>query len=124
MSDDGQERRKEPRHKVDSGACAVIDDSYIDVGHILDISDNGMSFIYAGAEIPQNEALELSIYLYNKELFIDKIPSRVVSNFKIPHESLFDFVVLMRCSLKFNSLDESQRDQLSYLIRNFTSGYV
>lgn len=124
MSDNPKERRGSPRHRAESGAYAVIDERHVDIGHIIDISDGGISFIYAGSDIQTNEALDLSIYLYNQDLFIKKIPSRVVSNFKIQHEKLFDFVVLMRCSLKFDNLDKTQKEQLAYLIKNFTSGLI
>jgi c-di-GMP-binding flagellar brake protein YcgR len=124
MSDEQEERRKEPRHKTESGTCAVIDDSYIHLGHIIDISEGGMSFIYAGSEFPTHDTLELSIYLYNKNFFIDKIPARVVSNFKIPHENLFDFVVLMRCCLQFDDLSDNQRIDLINLIQSYTQGYA
>jgi hypothetical protein len=124
MSDHENDRRKEQRHRAESGACAVIDDTYIDVGHIIDISESGMSFIYAGSEIPTHEALDLSIYLYNNDFYIDRIPARVISNFRIPHQSLQDFVILMRCCLKFDNLTEQQRNQIEFLIKNYTHGYV
>ncbi len=124
MSDHEHDRRKEPRHKAESGACAVIDDTYIDVGHIIDISESGMSFIYAGSEIPTHEALDLSIYLYNNDFYIDKIPTRVISNFTIPRQSLQDFVILMRCCLQFDNLSEQQRNQIEFLIKNYTHGYA
>jgi c-di-GMP-binding flagellar brake protein YcgR len=124
MSDEQDERRTEPRHKTEGGACAIIDDSYIHLGHIIDISEGGMSFIYAGSELPARNTLELSIYLYNNNFFINKIPARIVSNYKIPHESLFDFVVLMRCSLQFDALSDNQRIDLINLIQSYTLGYA
>ncbi len=119
-----EERRQYTRFSLDSGAFAVIDNKPNILGHILDISTNGVSFLYAGGGLEINRTMELGILLYTHDLYLDSLPARIVSEVEVKNDSLFDFVVLMRYGLQFNHLDRERQVEVIELIKKFSDRVV
>lgn len=109
---------------MNTGAYAVIDNKPSEMGHLIDISTDGMSFLYAGGGLDVDRKLELGILLYSHSIYVNKLPARIVSRVEVKNDSLFDFVVLMRYGLQFNNLDRVHQEEIIELIKNFSSNIV
>ena len=121
---DNRERRKYSRFSLDNGAYAVIDSKPAPLGHIIDISSDGMSFLYAGGGLEVDRTMELGIYLYSQDISIDELPARVVSRAEVKKDNLFDFVVLIRYGLQFHNLAREQKIEVMELLKNFSDKIV
>ncbi len=121
---DKKEQRKYSRFSLQNDAYAVIDSKPAPLGHLIDISIDGMSFLYAGGGLEVDRTLELGIFLYSLDVAIDELPARVVSMVEVKKDNLFDFVVLMRYGLQFHNLDREQKIEIMELLKNFSDKIV
>jgi hypothetical protein len=100
MSD---ERRLQKRFKAAEGAFAALVDQESRLGQIKDISSDGLSFRY----IDSHE---------------DKVPFKIISDFKIESEFSFSTVNMRQIGLEFGDLTAGQRDRLERFIKHHTVG--
>lgn len=112
-----EEQRKSQRFIVKGRAVAVLSPNHILPYQILDISRDGLAFNHYGPQKWDDELLQLQLY-DDEELFLDKIPIRIVSDCPLD-ESTRD---LRRCGVQFGELTPSQKAQLEYFIQEHTIG--
>jgi hypothetical protein len=114
MNNEGlpSERRRHERFQVKNPA--FVFDSFR-VGKIVNLSMDGLAFTYDGREHwPQGiAALDL---LIDEEIFLNRLPVRVVSDLIIAEESRYQMVT-RQCGVQFGRLSSSQLHQLEYFIR-------
>ncbi len=115
------ERRRRKRYELSGNAYAVVDSHFTQLAHVIDVSEEGISFLYTGQEIEKGRNINMEIFLYNDSKYAEKVSAKVVNNLTVSNKSLLDFVVLMRCCLKFDRLDEKQQKNIVYLISNYSS---
>jgi len=118
---DAKDRRKYNRFKIEDGAYAIISHDVSRLGHIIDISKKGISFSYLGSDTIEQNEIDIDIFMYHHNYYLDKVPSKVVSNFRITNDSLFNFVTLMRCCLEFKDMPEDKQAEVEYLIKTFST---
>jgi hypothetical protein len=119
MSD---ERRLQKRFKAAEGAFAALVDQESRLGQIKDISSDGLSFRYIDSHEKLENASELKIILGNRGLYLDKVPFKIISDFKIESEFSFSTVNMRQIGLEFGELTAGQRDRLERFIKHHTVG--
>jgi len=119
MSD---ERRMQKRFKAAEGAFAALVDQESRLGQIKDISSHGLSFRYIDSHEKLANASELKIILGNQGLYLDKVPFKIISDFKIQSEFSFSKVHMRQIGLKFGELTPGQRNRLDRFIKHHTIG--
>ena len=112
-----EERRQSQRYLVKGRAVAVLSPNHILPYQIIDISRDGLAFSYHGQQKWDDELLQLELY-DDENLFLDKIPIRIVSDCPLD-ESSRD---LRRCGVQFGELTPSQEAQLEYFLQKHTVG--
>jgi len=116
------ERRQQKRFKAAEGAFAALVDQESRLGQIKDISLNGLSFRYIDSHKKLANASELKIILGNQGLYLDKVPFKIISDFKIQSEFSFSKVHMRQIGLKFGELTPGQRNRLDRFIKHHTIG--
>jgi hypothetical protein len=116
------ERRMQKRFKAAEGAFAALVDQESRLGQIKDISSHGLSFRYIDSHEKRQNASELKIILGNRGLYLDKLPFKIISDFKIKSEFSFSRVHMRQIGLKFGELTAGQRNRLDRFIEHHTVG--
>jgi len=116
------ERRMQKRFKAAEGAFAALVDQESRLGQIKDISSQGLSFRYIDSHEKLANASELKIILGNRGLYLDKVPFKIISDFKIESEFSFSKVHMRQIGLEFGELTAGQRDRLDRFIKHYTVG--
>ena len=116
------ERRLQKRFKAAEGAFAALVDQESRLGQIKDISSHGLSFRYIDSHEKLENANELKIILGNRGLYLDKMPFKIISDFKIESEFSFSTVNMRQIGLEFGELTAGQRDRLERFIKHHTVG--
>jgi hypothetical protein len=119
MSD---ERRLQKRFKAAEGAFAALVDQESRLGQIKDISSHGLSFRYIDSHEKLETASELKIILGDRGLYLDKVPFKIISDFKVENEFSFSRVHMRQIGLEFGELTAGQRDRLDRFIKHHTIG--
>jgi PilZ domain len=115
-----EERRQQKRFKVAEGAFAALVDQESRLGQIKDISLQGLSFRYIDSNEKLENASELKIILGNRGVYLEKVPFKIISDFKIESEFSFSAVNMRQIGLEFGTLTEKQKKQLERFIQQHT----
>ena len=102
-------------------AMAVFRSRPVRMGRVIDISKGGLSFSYLETKQHPRQSLGLEILLADCGFYLEKVPFKVVSDIRMPHEIPKDSILNWRCSVKFGSLNQAQADQLAYFLHNHTT---
>ena len=116
------ERRQKKRFKAAEGAFAALVDQESRLGQIKDISLLGLSFRYIDSNEKLENASELKIILGKRGLYLDKVPFKIISDFKIESEFSFSTVNMRQIGLEFGILSTEQKTQLERFIQLHTIG--
>jgi hypothetical protein len=111
-----RERRKNKRQKVKTGITGLLTPEIPQIGKIIDISVDGLSFICRECDPPINGTFEMDILIMDKDLFFPNVPCIVVTKNVYDDVINFGTTTLKRCGVKFNSLKAKDRLQLNSLI--------
>jgi hypothetical protein len=109
------ERRKNKRLKVKTGIAGLLTPDIPQIGKIVDISVDGLSFTCRECDLPINSPVEMDILIMDKDLFFANVPCVIVA--KNVHDDMANFgsTRMKRCGVKFNSLKVTERLQLDSL---------
>ncbi len=118
------ERRRGTRFRVENGCFAALFPRFAVVGQIMNVSRGGLAFDYLASEARTNGPSQLQILLTDHSFCLKTVPFRTVSDFAIPREFSFGSITLRRCGVQFGELTRSQRLDLEYFIRFYTSDEV
>ena len=113
------ERRKHERLQTEYGAFVILPSHEKKVGRIVDISPDGLTFIYHTSGEGSAMATELDIFVAGSPVQMYTIPCRTISDVEIEsdiHRSL----IIRRCGMQFGMLEKDQMFQLNYLIQHDT----
>lgn len=112
------ERRERKRKKVKSGIVALLQpDRPIEIGNVVDISNNGLSFITAN-DIYLSDIkypMKMDILLANENIFLEHVNISVISERIWQDDPLNKYHTVIRHGVKFEKLDSSQEGQLRKL---------
>ena len=108
------ERRKHKRIQVERGAFVGVGPHFEQVGPLIDISMDGLSFRYLAGE-KHAKGLSLDIFMTDRDYYLGYVPFKVVSDSKTRvHPS--GCLTTRRCCVKFGGLTESQMSRLEDFI--------
>ena len=117
------ERRKQDRFKVGGGAFVSIKSDKDKVGPILDISRDGCAFMYIGEENQISGPLEVDIFYAGSGLYMQKIQSKTISDFKIYKKAPRSSLAIRQCCMQFCELAEDQISHLEDFIQKYVDGH-
>jgi hypothetical protein len=113
------ERRKHERLQIEHGAFIILPSHDRKVGRIVDISLDGLSFIYHTSGDGSVKVTDLDIFVAGSPIHMYTIPCRIISDSEIGsdiHRSMIE----RRCSVQFGTLNQGQIFQLNYLMQHNT----
>jgi hypothetical protein len=122
-----KERRRYQRYSVKPGVFALLGPDSSRMGRIIDISPDGLAFLYKNGRDKLARFYKMSI------LFDDSPDSsyspfifnvKVVSDVEIENESPFSSAVIKRFGMQFDDLTYYQKAWLAECIRDHTNGVV
>ena len=101
-------------------ALAVFRSKPVRLGRVIDISKGGLSFSYLETKQRPRQSLGLEIMLADSGFYLEKVPFKVVSDTKIPHEIPKESIANWRCSVKFGDLKQNQATRLEHFLNTHT----
>ena len=113
------ERRKHERLQIQHGAFVILKSYDNKVGRIVDISPDGLTFIYHTSSEGSAMATELDIFVAGSPIHMYKIPCRTISDFEIDSD-IHRSIIKRRCGVQFGTLNQGQIFQLDYLMQHNT----
>lgn len=93
-------------------------------GKIIDISAEGLSFIYLGPRRKFEGSSKLNIFMagLRKGISPAKLPFKVISDFEPPKKFPLSLLKIRKCSVQFGRLTNFQKTKLEYFINCHTAG--
>ena len=91
------ERRKQNRFKVRDDAFVSIKSDKDKIGPIGDISGDGFAFTYVGKKDQIYGPLEVDIFYAGSGLYVQKIQSKTISDFKIDKKAPRGSLAIRQC---------------------------
>ncbi|KPK00691.1 MAG: hypothetical protein AMJ60_00070 [Desulfobacterales bacterium SG8_35] len=110
-----KERRKHKRFSVNERSCVLVSPIKVLSYKVLDISDAGIAFLYAGWENWPEKGIKLDII--DQEFCLEDIPVRVISDMSFDDGS-DSLKMLRRCGVKFTRLNADQKQILQQYIES------
>jgi len=108
-----RERRKNKRKKVKTGIAGLLMPDIPQVGKIIDISVDGLSFVCREFDLPINSTVEMDILIMDEDLFFANVPCIIVAKDVYDDVINFGSARMKRCGVKFNPLKANERLQLN-----------
>lgn len=115
------ERRKHPRYKVYDVSVVVGDRR---LGQIMDMSLGGLSFSYISLGQQDEGPADLGIVFGPNGHYLDKLPTRLVSESVLSRGASSNPVVVHRRSLQFVGLSAEQQEKLARFIKTHAKGVL
>ena len=118
------ERRKHKRFELGDDAFVMFGPQSLPsamAGKIIDISWDGLAFLYVTSKKRENGSFELGITLPYQGFYVGKMPGKVISDVEIADEDIEGHVMTRRCGVQFGELSQDQMFELEYLMRIFTN---
>ena len=113
------ERRKHERLQIQHGAFVILKSYDNKVGRIVDISLDGLTFIYHTSGDGSVMATQLDIFVAGSPIHMNKIPCRTISDFEIDSD-IHRSMIIRRCGVQFGTLNQGQIFQFNYLMQHNT----
>lgn len=114
------DRRGHKRFPVRDGAFAVLRPQLNKLGQIVDISLGGLAFRYVFTGTHSNGSFEMDIFLAGNGFYLERVPIRTVSDFKMTKKIPMSSIPVRRCSVQFGELTPFQITQINHFLHNYT----
>jgi hypothetical protein len=114
----GVERRKHRRFKVEGGALAALSSSPSVAGHIINISEGGLSFRYIASQKRIEESPRLNLLLDDRRFHSRTLPFKSVWDSPKPEAFSFGSISFRHCGVNFHTLTDDERSEIKKFIRN------
>jgi len=114
-----EDLRAHKRYVLKKNAFAALGRGITMVGRINDISKGGLSFEHiSNLDLQEPHAEIVDIFLPGNEFYLADIPCTKVYDIPVHTGSVFaPSLVTKRCGIKFNSLTDSQLEQLEHFLK-------
>jgi uncharacterized protein (TIGR02266 family) len=109
------ERRKHERFRPRVSVFALLNKPLSNMGEIIDISIDGLSFRYSADEGLPKGSFVLDILCVDDGFYLAKLPSRTAADFEVGNQ-------MRRRGVQFGRLTNKQSTQLKFFIRTYTAG--
>lgn len=108
------ERRQSERLPVAGEVFLAFRPNFDRIGNVKDISKTGICFEYLALdESSADEYVEVDVFSAAEQLYISRIPCRVVYDIRKEAAFILQGAETRRCGLEFRALGEQQADGLS-----------
>jgi hypothetical protein len=112
------ERRGSKRHRSPDGIFLVENaESRNPIGELLDISANGLAFVYSADVDAVQESEQLNVVSVSGEVLLKQIPYQNLNDFDYIRNYPFDAYRLRRRGVSFTTLTETQEGALTKFIK-------
>ncbi len=111
------DRRKFFRSKVKDGIFAILRPQFEQLGQIIDISLGGLSFGYCATGGEKEYPAECDIFMAGEGVYLERIPIKSVSEYRMGKKSLKGSLPLIRCSVQFDQLAGPQVSKVEAIIK-------
>lgn len=121
------ERRKHKRFKAKDTTFVVLKPHDTRLGQITDVSEKGIASYYLDVEERSSEILKsskLSLFLSDGLIYLDEVPIKSISKFRMTHRFISDFITMTRLFFRFGELTHHQKSRLKYFLWNHTDGFL
>jgi hypothetical protein len=123
------DRRKHKRLQAQDGAFVLLSPDSAILGHVVDISRDGLAFLYIASKKSPNGSSQFEVLLAeqledDRSFHFDKVPFSTISDFAIPNELSLGSITIRRRGIQFGELTHNQTSALEYFLRNHTIGGV
>lgn len=115
------DRRRHRRFDVVNGAFASLSPQFAIIGQILNVSEGGLAFRYVASKSRSTEAVRLDILVADGSLSVDKLQFRSVWDISTPQEFVYGPITYRHCGVEWTDLDVTQRAELDWFIKCYTS---
>ena len=119
---DVADRRKFKRFLVKDHVFVLLGPDFTELGQIIDISRDGLSFRYMnGAKTVNDDSFEIDIVLSDEGFYLERLSLIPVSDCADRNGFSLRPLLRRRC-VQFADLMPNQISRLEYFIRNYTKG--
>lgn len=115
------ERRKYIRFLSNEKTFAALRSGFDKVGRVLDISINGLAFLYILEEAIIVEPFQVDIFQSENGFYLSNIPCRVVYDLPVTEKKYDSIIQPRRCGLCFGKLSEKEYKNLMRYMREATT---
>lgn len=123
-----QERRRTDRFTVPNRIFVRLGSNVYQVGRIIDIGLNGLSYEFISDEKAPEEVAEADIFTLDDGFLFSGLPCSVVYQIaeSLPgqEEGALKAFMKIRCGIHFHDLQEEQHSKLSGLLKNLPAGFM
>ncbi len=116
------EQREHRRFPAPEGAFAFFGSRSAKLGQIIDISTGGLAFHYVTDSERPYHSLTLDILLPNGTFYLDALPFKTISDYRIKNETGLD-AATRRCGIQFGKLSDEQLTRLRRFIHTYVTSY-
>ena len=130
-------RRAQQRLRAKDGTFAILNKNSSKLGQIIEINHAGFSFRYCDSQFidndrdcqaflyhdlkPSTNGIYLfDLFLANTDLYVDRIPCKIISNFEIEDNASKNSIPMKRCGIQFDQLSSAQKTDLDLFIKKCT----
>jgi hypothetical protein len=114
------EKRSCSRLQLEDGVYAIIKYKPTILGQIINISKDGMAVRYSVNDQQLSDSSELDIFIIDSHFYIEKIQTKIISDFEIGDKFPFSSQKDRQRCFQFVEMKASQLFQLDYLLKNYT----
>ena len=116
-----KEHRKRKRFQVPKGVFVWVGPHFTKVGRLRDLSTDGLAFRYVGNSKPSSGSYA-DIFMLEGDLFLAKLPIKIVSDVEIVEKAPSGSVTVRRCCVKFRKRTLRQKAELERFIEDYAIG--
>ena len=115
------ERRKHARFKVRSRALAALTRSPTVAGHIIDISEGGLSFRYVASQQRSEESPRMNLLIADGRIHFKTLPFKSIWDSPTPDDFSFGAISTRHCGVQFGHLTDDEKSEIKKFIQNHTT---
>ena len=115
------ERRKHARFRVQGRALAALTRTPSVAGHILNVSEGGLSFRYVASQQRCEDSPRLNLLVSSERRYFRTLPFRCVWDSPIQDDFSLGSISTRRYGVKFNDLTNDEKNDLESFINNHTA---
>ncbi len=112
-----KEKRNYIRYAPSEDTFAVLRNRFEKIGKVLDISINGLSFLYMPVKKKDKPPLQVDIFLTDNGFHLYRIPCRIIYDIPYDGAAIESALSHRRCGLIFDKIAEEHSEKLKKFLR-------
>ena len=115
------ERRKYARFKPKRRALAALSYSPTVAGHVVNISEGGLSFRYVASQKRSEESAHLNLLTPDGAFQYKALPFKTVWDYALPDDFSLGSISTRYCGVEFGSLSDEEKSEIRRFIETHTT---